>query len=433
MDFLDKDNLHEGNEAMAAKRLLVFMIVSLVPVFTAHGAVLQLQKPDFIFSGFGTLGYALLDDPGAEFRTGVAVDGADDRGSFEVDTRLGLQMDTVFTDHISSTFQTVVREDEDGEPGIDLELGFLRWLATDDLAIRAGRLSLPVYSTSDYREVGYALSYLRPFPDLFAMIPLRRFNGADITIDHEWRDTLFSAAFMIGQTREKVLNDLTLDANQIVGISLTVEKGPARLRTTHFNSRIRVEDELGDAGLVAITAGLNQILTAASPLAPVFGPVARDFSTARADLGFSTIALDLEFSEVFIDAEYTRRRVDGWISDVDGWSFAIGTWLGRFQPYVFLSSLSEKDGDRRIDLVTGDVGIDNLIDSINNFFYRPQDQSTVGIGARYDLSNNMALKAQVERIERDATGISFDRPLVDNLTDRGNDVSLFSVVLDVVF
>ncbi|MFK7856755.1 MAG: porin [Granulosicoccus sp.] len=392
---------------------------------TSSQSMAQQFAPDVSFSGFGTLGYAILDDENAEYRTGEAIDGADDSGSFEVDTRLGLQMDVVFNPSISSTFQLIVREAEDGDAAVELEWGFLRWLATDNIAIRAGRMSLPVYSISDCREVGYAIPYLRPPEDLYSMIPLRRFNGADVTLDHDWGDSLFRWQLFAGQSREEIFDDLAPDVELAVGISLTVDRGPMRIRLSHVDSEVDIDSE--NANVAAVSAGIAQAL----PLVPALSTIADDFAGERVPLSFDAVSLSLNFSRVFFDAEYTRRRVDSWVSDVDGWSLAVGTRIGKLQPYVHISQLSEPEGDRRIDLP--DNPALNPLEAGINRFYAPRDQSTVGIGARFDLVPNLALKAQIDRITREEIGISFNRNSVDDGSDEGNDVTLFSFALDFVF
>ena len=119
-------------------------IVIAIFSFSSTTATAQSFGPDVSFSGFGTLGYAILDDENAEFRTGEAIDGADDSGSFEVDSRLGLQMDVTFNTAFSSTFQLIAREAEDGDVAAELEWGFLRWLATDNITtVSYTHLTLP--------------------------------------------------------------------------------------------------------------------------------------------------------------------------------------------------------------------------------------------------------------------------------------------------
>ncbi|MFK7995085.1 MAG: hypothetical protein AB8B87_13155 [Granulosicoccus sp.] len=410
------------------RRQIFLLAVALLPGLNSV-SLAQTAVPDVTFSGFGTLGYAVLDDKNAEFRTGVAIDGADNRGSLEVDTRLGLQMDTVFNPAFSATFQLTAREAEDGDAAVELEWGFLRWLVTDNISIRAGRMSLPVYSNSDFREVGYAMPYLRPPEDVYSMIPLRRFNGADITLDHVWANALFRWQFFAGQTREDIFDNLTPDADQAFGISITVENGPARVRISHVDSQVDIDSK--NANIAALRAGIAQVQQSVPTLAPILDPVASDFAGESVPLTFDTIALSLEFSRVFIDAEYTRRRIDNWAPDVDGWSLALGTRVGKFQPYVHISKLSEPDGDRRVSLP--DNPSLTPVETGINLFYAPRDQNTIGIGTRFDLSPSIALKAQLDRISREEIGISFNRITVDDGSDNGDDVTLFSAVVDFVF
>ena len=400
-------------------------IVIAIFSFSSTTATAQSFGPDVSFSGFGTLGYAILDDENAEFRTGEAIDGADDSGSFEVDSRLGLQMDVTFNTAFSSTFQLIAREAEDGDVAAELEWGFLRWLATDNITIRAGRMSLPVYSISDFREVGYAIPFLRPPEDLYSMIPLRRFEGADITIDHEWNDALFRWQFFAGQSREEIFDNLAPDTELAVGASLAVERGPARIRLSHVSADVDIDSQ--NANRAAILAGINQAL----PLVPSLSSVGADFTGEEVPFFFNALSLGLNFSRIFIDAEFTQRRVDNWVSDVDGWSLAVGTRIGDIRPYVYVSQLTEPDGDRRINLP--DNPQLNPLEAGINQFYAPRDQSTIGIGARYNLSANLALKAQIDRISRDDIGISFNRVSVDDGTDDGDDVTLFSATVDFIF
>ena len=386
--------------------------------------------PDLAFSGFGTLGYATLDGEGAEYRTGAARDGADEDGSFEVDSRLGLQLDATFSPAWSATLQGVARQDESGDPGAVLEWGFLRWLPTDALAVRAGRMSLPVFAVSDYREVGYANLLLRPIEDVYSLIPLRRFEGIDATLDTEFGDTLVRWQALYGQARERIFNDLEPDARDSFGLSVALERGPARVRLSHVRSQLDIDSR--SAGIAALRAGIDRALGQVPRGAAGLEDLARDFSGERVPLRFVALGLSLDLGRVFADAEYARRRIDNWVSDSDGWSIAVGARVGPVRPYGFVSGLYEPGGDRRVDLPDG-VGLDALEAGINTL-YEPRDQRTVGLGARWDPVTNLAVKAQVERISREVRGISFLRTTDDPAEpDPGEDVTLLSLAVDVVF
>lgn len=392
---------------------------------TASGALAQSIVPDISFSGFGTLGYAVLDDENAEYRTGEAQDGADKDGSFEVDSRYGLQMDAIFTPVLSATVQGIIREAEDGDPEAQLEWGFLRWLATDNLTFRLGRMSLPVYALSDFREVGHAYPWLRPPEDVYSQIPLRRFEGADVTLDTQWNQTFVRWQVFAGQARERIFENLEPDARNSLGASIVIERGPATVRLSHVRADVDVDSN--NANVTQIRQGIAQ----AQAMVPSLAAIADDFAGVRVPLTFSGVALNLDFTRVFAEVEYTQRRVDSWVSDVDGISVAVGARFGRFRPYVHLSSLDEPEGDRRVNL-PDDVGLDALEAGINGF-YEPRDQQTVGLGARWDVSPQVALKAQIDHVSRDEIGISLLRLNADDGTDQGDDVTLYSIVVDFIF
>lgn len=380
-------------------------------------------------SGFGTLGYAVLDDDNAEYRTGEARDGASASGSLEVDSRLGLQADAVFTERWSATVQAIVRESESGEPAAALEWGLLRWLPTDRIAVRVGRIGLPAFAISDYREVGYASVLLRPAEDVYSQIPLRRFDGADITVDGEIGDTLLQGQLFYGQAREKIFSELEPDARDSIGISGTLERGPFKVRISHVSADIDIDS--GSAGVARVRAGIAQ----AQALVPSLAALADDFAGKRVPFQFNSLAVGVVLDRVFVDLEFAQRRVESWVPDVDSWALAIGTQfatpLGTVRPYVFLSAVEETQGDRRVDLPENPL-LDPLEAGIN-VFYEPRDQNTIGVGARLNLSDHVSLSAQVDQISREARGISFFRPLVDDDSDEGNDVMLFSAAIDFIF
>lgn len=401
------------------------VLLVLCTLLSPTQSMAQSMAPDISFSGFGTVGYAVLDDEHAEYRTGEAQDGADKDGSFEVDSRFGLQIDAVFTPAFSATVQGIVREAEDGDPEPQLEWGFFRWLASDNITLRLGRMSLPVYALSDYREVGYAYPWLRPPEDVYSQIPLRRFDGADLTIDFEWKRTFIRWQLFAGQAREKIFEDLEPDTRNSLGASLVVERGPATVRLSHVSADVDIDSN--NVNVSQVRAGIAQ----AQALVPSLSAIASDFAGERVPLTFTGVALNLDFNRLFIEVEYSQRRVDSWVSDVNGVSLAMGTRLGKIRPYLHISSLEEPEGDRRIDL-PDNVGLDALETGINRF-YEPRDQQTVGIGARWDISDQLAFKAQLDRISREEIGISLLRLNADDGNDLGNDVTLYSVALDFIF
>jgi len=414
--------------------LLCLSLGSLPGAATAQSAF-----PYFDVSGYGTIGYSILDEENVEYRTGEALDGADTDGSFELDTRLALQLDAVFTPQWSAALQGVVRESEDGDPAAQIEWGFLRWLPTNNLEVRAGRMSLPVFANSDFREVGYAIAQLRPPEDVYTVIPLRRFEGADITYDTQIggqsEATLLRFQLYAGRAREKIFEQLEPDAKNIIGTNLQLERGPLTVRLGYVSADLDI-----DSGTEGVTQVRNGIVLAtnlatsmgSTALVEQLNSIAEDFAGERVPMRFAALGARLDFNRFFADAEYVQRRVENWVPDVDSYSITVGTRYRSLRPYVFASAMVSATDDLRVSF-PAPFGM--LEDGIN-LFYEPRDQQAVGIGTRWDITPNFALKGQVERLSRDVRGTSFLRLDVDRFSevpDPGEDVTLFSVVLDFVF
>ena len=80
-----------------------------------------------------------------------------------------------------------------------------------------------------------------------------------------------------------------------------------------------------------------------------------------------------------------------------------------------------------------EIGPLPLLEAGINSFYDKRDQSTIGLGVRWDFAENLALKGQVEQASSDAgVGVSFYREASSGAGDDDN-VMLYSVTLDVVF
>ena len=399
----------------------------------ASGSVLEsvfgrAMTPRLSFSAFGTLGYAALDEPDAEYRSGVAVDGADEAGSIELDTRLGVQLDARLTGKLSATVQVIGREGSEGEAEAGLEWGLIRYLVTDSIAVRAGRMSLPVFALSDFREVGYANVFLRLPEDVYSQIPLRRFDGVDLTYETAIARTLLSAQVYAGASSERLYDGLEPDAENSVGVALVAERGPFRARLGHVSTSFRIRSE--DGSIARVRAGLLQTIAQQPALADLVGlaDVAEDFDPGRVPLRFDSLGLGYDPGRWFVDAEYARRRVDNWVADVDSWSLAGGVRLGELTPYAFASVFDDIDDDRRLDL----PGEASALEVGVNTFYEPRDQRTGGLGLRWDVRPGIALKGQLEYVTRDVVGQSLRRA-ADGMRDSGDDVTLFSAALDFVF
>lgn len=103
--------------------------------------------------------------------------------SLKPESRLGLQATARFDDTLSATTQLVARA-VDGTKA-DLEWAYLTWKPAPAWTIQAGRKRLPLFYFSDFQDVGYAYSWLRPPPDVYGW-DVVNYNGANAS----WQSTV---------------------------------------------------------------------------------------------------------------------------------------------------------------------------------------------------------------------------------------------------
>ncbi|PVZ71483.1 hypothetical protein [Pelagibaculum spongiae] len=96
------------------------------------------------------------------------------------DTALGLQFGFDLTNKSSATIQLVARGDDNFD--VRTEWAFLAHRFNDNLTLKGGRLKLPIFLISDYRDVGYAYPWIRPPSSIYDtfVVPFANFNGLDL-------------------------------------------------------------------------------------------------------------------------------------------------------------------------------------------------------------------------------------------------------------
>ena len=378
--------------------------------------------PELELSGFGTFGYSISDSGTAEYRVGDAQDGVDDSGSFLLDTRLGVQLDAHLNDQFSATVQAFARDDDSGDFSPELEWAFVRWNVNDSWSFRLGRMSLPTFNVSDFREVGYANVLLRPPEDIYLQVPIRRFNGVDLSGNFEIGEALLSTQLLFGQTRENIQNSATIEADNLAGVNVAISQGIARLRVSHVQTTLSTESE----DLSVLSEALQQLTLGIPSLAPIASMV----TSEPRDTTFSSVSLELDFEQFFVSSEHTWLHSDSFLPDTTGWYVSAGYRYGNWTPYLFTSRLQQSGSPVEFDIPDVPL-LQPLNEGLTDLFLDP-DQSTTGVGVRWDFIPDLALKFQLEHIRRDDIGLSFFR-IDDDDSDDGKDVTLISVTIDYIF
>ena len=169
---------------MQRQRLAQILFLSLSGLAVAGAARAQ-DKPDWRISGFGTLGVVHAGEREADYTSSVFKAngaGATRRWSTDVDSRLGVQLDATLARHWSAVLQVVSEQGLDNTYRPRVEWANIKYQATPELALRVGRIALPVFLTADYRKVGYAYPWVRPPVEGYNVLPVTSSDGIDATL-----------------------------------------------------------------------------------------------------------------------------------------------------------------------------------------------------------------------------------------------------------
>jgi hypothetical protein len=372
----------------------------------------------FSLSGFGTLGVVRTSTDDAQFALFGQTRGADKEGSAEVDSKLGVQVGAKFNNVFSGTVQVLTKSNGKGNFTPGVEWAFLKAQVTPSLAVRAGRMGAPFFAVSDFRDVGFANTALRPPKDVYDQVPVSHFDGADAS---------YQLATPVGTVTGQVFGGKSSDHSQRYKVDIKSMAGFNATLETDAGLTLRLGYAQGK--LTVGNAALNGLVTTLR--ATPFASVGNQLDPNNSKASFSGVGLTWDQGEWLVNAEYTQRRVKTFLADTDGWYVLVGRRFGQLTPYLTVSEARTVDSNVTNTIPTATaqlaalkLAVDGLIEG------QRHTQKTVALGARWDFARNFALKAQWENVRPEGRGYF----IATNANwGNGKTVNVISVALDTVF
>jgi hypothetical protein len=366
----------------------------------------------FDVSGFGTAGFAITDTDKAEFVRGSQPVGADSSGDVGVDSIAGVQATVHLTDKISGTTQVLLRRLYKDGFELDVPLAFLKAQATKDFAVRLGRLPLPVFLVSDFRQVGYANTWIRPPVEVYGQVPLDNVDGLDVLYTGNAGPVSFNAQAFFGKT------DVTLSAAEVSvkdfwGANASATVGPLTVRAARTESKLSL-----------VSAQANGLIAAVRQAG--FASLADDLATVDKKSTFTAFGAVLDWNNVIVQAEDTTATVGGYPADSSARYVLAGYRVDKFTPYAMYAE-REVDSARTSSVIPRVGPLLPLALGVNALI-AGQEQNTTSFGVRWDAASSVAVKFQYDHVDPQGNGLfanvkpGFDGP-----------VNVFGLAVDVVF
>ncbi|WP_296951987.1 porin [uncultured Massilia sp.] len=373
--------------------LAISLALALAPGRAAAAAHAD-ETPSWSVSGFGTLGVVHSSERLADYTSNAIKHsgaGASQRWSPDVDSRLGMQLDLQIDKRWSAVVQVVSEQGPDNSYRPRIEWANVKYQLTPELALRLGRVALPLFLTADYRRVGYAYPWVRPPVEGYGVVPVTSSDGVDATLRWNAGRLRHTAQVFYGHDDVPLAPPMRARARGIAGISHTAEWGAWSVRANLL--RAEVSSDLA----APLFRGLD-----------AFGAAGRAISGRyemdHKDMRVANVGVDYDPGAWFLMAEAGRTRTDSFLGSTRSAYVSAGWRHGSWTPYatwarVRAAGLAAETG-LPLDALPAqavpaaaalNAGLAALLASI------PQ-QSTHGVGVRWDLHANAALKLQYDRV-----------------------------------
>lgn len=361
---------------------------------SAGNAVVNGRSP-FTISGFGTVGVVRTNTDDAQYARINQRSGADRSADMTVDSTLGVQATWTANEWLSATGQLLSQKGIKNNFVPQVEWAFVKAKVSDNLSVRVGRIGLPAYAASDYRNVGYANTWLRPPIEVYNL-QYNHFDGADVLYRTAVGDTTIVGQVVAGRSSAKILGVggavVDTDLKNMFGANLSVETGPVTLRAGHIQAKYHADS----AAIDRLTAGISSLTGILG--GTQYNALAEDLRLNGKTASFSGVGVNVDWRNMLFQGEYTIVRSDSIsIPERDQWYTTFGYRIGKWTPYATYSTVrvvSPRTNSTIPRLSPQLVAMANGV----NALAAGAEQTSKSIGVRYDFHSSAALKVQFDRV-----------------------------------
>ncbi|KJY66762.1 hypothetical protein [Vibrio nigripulchritudo] len=368
---------------------------------------------DWSFSGFGNVGYSYdTSDSFGYMRDLTQKADPDSNGSFLPDSKFGAQVNYNINYEWDVSAQYVIAE-RAGNNALDgLELAFLAYRPNPDLDIRLGRLGYNVFWFAETRRVDYGHLWVRLPQEIYSWIPLQNIDGADITYRFYVDDISFSAAFQYGSTQattdlQEGYEPNRFYSNSALSLSLVANWDVWRTRISYAQLRV-------DSGFPEQVNVMRNGLTNVGNSG--LGPISREANELNAGLDiigsmvrYGQIGLEYNDGNWQVLSELVKVKTDKPVLPAgQGGYITVGKRFDTVTPYLTRSWFKPSTDTLQAQndwSVLPDPQLAQLQNAaITSINATRIDQSVWSLGARWDVTNQISLKAQVDWVHISENG-----------------------------
>ncbi|MBI2734841.1 MAG: hypothetical protein HYX44_16500 [Aquabacterium sp.] len=397
---------------------------------------------DVSSSGFGTLGYAVSDQP-YDYQRFV-----DEHGTFKRDSVLGGQLDAKFSPEWSATVQAKVAPslNNDDDWSLTASWAFVSWRPDNDWLLRLGKQRVPMYLNSENMDVGQTYDFARlPF-EMYGISPSNDFKG--LYASRTWvpaageltLDVFHGKADLKARAHSRDLGAIFMPVSTtITGTVLTLRQDSSVWRAgLHHAVTRRRDGQDFPSHYPYVSAGPGVGYYAVDPLMVGAEPIGMTPSIVNDVI---TLGGDIEVAPnwrlVSELARNIQRRTENGANTAGGY-VAVLHKMGELTPYVSYARLRSMGVSvRNAELLNaaqlpGDPYGLNASQRAASDAIMVYDQDTLAIGSSYALTPQSKLKAEWANTRIGKRSATVNSPAGEDLVRRQR-INVLSLNYSFVF
>jgi len=339
----------------------------------------------FTLSGFGTLGVShstlkSADVVNSAFQpTGT---GRSRRYDIANTSIFGVQLAARFTDRLSAVVQVLAQQGYDNRFVPHLEWANVKYAVTPNFSVRVGRIEIPTFANSDFRNVGYANPWLHAPNEVYDNEPITNSDGADVSYAFGIGQAVNTVRLMIGTSAfHAIPGNYRVQTKRVYGAFDTFEYGAFTGRVAYIK------------GTIAISA---------------FPPPYDSLPGSS-----TSISVSYDPGKWFVQSEIARVTSDNITPGYLAAYITGGYRIGKFTPFLTYSRSYSMQRS-------------TLTPNAN------QGQHTFSAGVRWDVAHNIDLKVQYDHIGLPANS-SGNLMNLQPTYQLGTGTNVLGIALDFVF
>ncbi|WP_225874935.1 hypothetical protein [Vibrio atypicus] len=412
------------------------------------------QAFDYSVSGFGTLGYTYNSESDLAYRRDIThpVE-KDSQGSFGIDSNLGLQFDGNFNRQWSATVQLLL--DKSVEYNLDTltEFAFVRYSPNASWDFRAGRVGVSAYAAANSRHIDYAHLWVRPPQELYGGVVFNSLDGIGATYYSNNPNFNWQATIEYGRNQQMgeipiSSEEYSTDIENVFSLSLEADKGPWKWQVSYAHIGSLTVDH--GEGVTALQQGIeglanNTLLASFFPNIVADANLASELVTVKDDqVSYFQGAVNYFDGSWTLQSELFQinAKKDSVPQGYGGYAL-LGRTFSNFTPYVMYGRFKpttdyyQSDQDwSSIGALAGaqageqarqlQHGAGAAINSVRI------DQASYSIGVRWDVSSQIAIKAQIDHVTINPYGYGLWASSVEDIS-QSMDVQVYTLNMNFIF